>query len=164
MAVESAERGGAGRERRSRGAPPPQAGLVEMAAQYNVDSSIAKPGMRLADFAEEVKAQKGNLGSFEELLKTVDPQQSLKEFGHRFLVDRILVAVGTPKQIVDKLEELHEGTGANGGFILRRGFSAIGNLQDFVAPVVPELQPRGPSKTRYARPTLPENPNRRTPA
>jgi alkanesulfonate monooxygenase SsuD/methylene tetrahydromethanopterin reductase-like flavin-dependent oxidoreductase (luciferase family) len=146
-------------ERRYLEAIPPQAGLVEMSAQYNVDFSIAKPGMRLADFADEVKAQKGNLGSFEELLKTVDPQQSLEEFGHRFLVDRILVAVGTPKQIVDKLEELHEGTGANGGFILGRGFSAMGNIQDFVEHVVPELQRRGLSKTGYAGPTLRENLN-----
>ena len=115
--------------------------------------------MRLADFADKVRAEKGNLGSFEELLKTVDPKQSLQEFGKRFLVDRILVAAGTPKTIVDKLEELHEGTGANGGFILGRGFSAMGNIQDFVDHVVPELQRRGLSKTRYAGPTLRENLN-----
>ena len=48
----------------------PEAGLVEMSAQYNVDFSKARPGMRLADFADEVRAQKGNYGSFEELLKT----------------------------------------------------------------------------------------------
>ena len=47
-----------------------------MSAQYGVDFSTAKPGMRLADFADEVRAQKGNLGSFDELLKTVDPKQS----------------------------------------------------------------------------------------
>ena len=138
---------------------PPQAGLVEMSAQYNVDFSTAKPGMRLADFADEVKANKGNLGSFEELLKTVDPKQTVEEFGRRFLVDRILSASGTPKQIVDKLEELHTGTGANGGFILGRGFSAEGNIQDFVQHVVPELQRRGLSKTKYAGPTLRENLN-----
>ena len=93
---------------------PPEAGLVEMSAQYGVDFSTAKPGMRLSDFADEVRAQNGNLGSFDELLKTVDPKQSLQEFAQRFLVDRILVASGTPKTIVDKLEELHFGTGANG--------------------------------------------------
>ena len=66
-----------------------------------------RPGMRLADFADEVRAQKGNYGSFDELLKTTDPSQTVEEFGRRFLVDRILVAAGTPKSIVDKLEEMH---------------------------------------------------------
>jgi FMN-dependent oxidoreductase (nitrilotriacetate monooxygenase family) len=146
-------------ERRYLEAIPPQAGLVEMSAQYNVDFSAAKPGMRLADFADEVKANKGNLGSFEELLKTVDPKQTVEAFGKRFLVDRVLSASGTPKQIVDKLEELHHGTGANGGFILARGFSAEGNIGDFVQHVVPELQRRGLSKKKYAGPTLRENLN-----
>lgn len=146
-------------ERRYLEAIPPQAGLVEMSAQFNVDFSTAKPGMRLSDFVGEVKAQKGNLGTFEELVKTVDPEQTLEEFGRRFMVDRILVAVGTPKQIVDKLELLHNETGANGGFILGRGFSAKGNIEDFVEHVVPELQRRGLSKTKYAGPTLRENLN-----
>ena len=146
-------------ERRYLAAIPPQAGLVEMSAQYNVDFSAARPGMRLADFADEVKANKGNLGSFEELLKTVDPKQTVEAFGKRFLVDRVLSASGTAKQIVDKLEELHFGTGANGGFILARGFSAEGNINDFVQHVVPELQRRGLSKKRYAGPTLRENLN-----
>jgi FMN-dependent oxidoreductase (nitrilotriacetate monooxygenase family) len=138
---------------------PPEAGLVEMSAQYGVDFSTAKPGMRLSDFADEVRAQNGNLGSFDELLKTVDPKQSLQEFAQRFLVDRILVASGTPKTIVDKLEELHFGTGANGGFILGRGYSATDNIREFVEYVVPELQRRGLSKKQYAGPTLRDNLN-----
>ncbi len=97
------------KEKRYLEAIPPQAGLVEMSAQYNVDFSTARPGMRLADFADEVHAQKGNFGSFEELLKTVDPKQTVEEFGRRFLVDRILVASGTPKAIADRFEELHFG-------------------------------------------------------
>jgi FMN-dependent oxidoreductase (nitrilotriacetate monooxygenase family) len=147
------------KERRYLASIPPEAGLVEMSAQYGVDFSTAKSGMRLSDFADEVRAQKGNLGSFEELLKTVDPGQSLHEFAHRFLVDRILVAAGTPKMIVDRLEELHFGTGANGGFILGRGYSAMDNIREFVEYVVPELQRRGLSKKRYAGSTLRENIN-----
>jgi len=147
------------KEQRYLEAIPPLAGLVEMSAQYNVDFSKARPGMRLSDFRDEVHAQKGNLGSFEELLKTVDPSQSVEELGRRFLVDRILVAVGTAKQIVDRLEELHHGTGANGGFILGRGFSAMDNIREFVDLVVPELQRRGLSKRKYAGPTLRENLN-----
>jgi FMN-dependent oxidoreductase (nitrilotriacetate monooxygenase family) len=146
-------------ERRYLEAIPPEAGLVEMSAQFNVDFSAAKPGMRLSDFVDEIRSQKGNLGTFEELVRTVDPKQTLEEFGRRFMVDRILVASGTPKQIVDKLEELHHETGSNGGFILGRGFSAMDNIRDFVEHVVPELQRRGLSKKAYAGPTLRENLN-----
>ena len=138
---------------------PPQAGLVEMSVQFGVDFSAAKPEMRLSDFADSVAAQKGNLGTFEELLKTVDPHQTIGEFGRRFMVDRILVAAGTPKSIADRLEELHTETGANGGFILGRGFSATNNIRDFVDYVVPELQRRGLSKKAYAGRTLRENLN-----
>ena len=147
------------KERRYLASIPPEAGLVEMSAQYGVDFSVAKPGMRLSDFANEVRSQNGNLGSFEELLKTVDPSQSLQEFAYRFLVDRILVAAGTPKTIADRLEELHYETGANGGFILGRGFSAMDNIREFVEFVVPELQRRGLSKKQYAGKTLRENIN-----
>src|SRR5882757_4813306 len=147
------------KERRYLASIPPEAGLVEMSAQYGVDFSIATPDMRLSDFADKVVAEKGNLGSFQELLKTVDPEQSLQEFGRRFLVDRILVAVGTPKAIADKIEEMHVATGANGGFILGRGYTAMDNIREFVEFVVPELQRRGLAKTRYAGPTLRENLN-----
>ena len=115
--------------------------------------------MRLAEFADEVAAQKGNLGSFEELLKTVDPKQTVRDFSKRFLVDRVLAATGTPKSIADKLEQMHFESGANGGFILARGFSASHNLKHFVDFVVPELQRRGLSKKKYAGPTLRENLN-----
>jgi FMN-dependent oxidoreductase (nitrilotriacetate monooxygenase family) len=145
------------KERRYLASISPEAGLVEMSAQYNVDFSKARAGMRLADFADEVRAQKGNYGSFDELLKTTDPAQTVDEFGRRFLVDRILVAAGTPKTIVDKLEEMHFGSGANGGFILGRGYSAMDNIREFVELVVPELQRRGLSKKKYAGPTLRDN-------
>ena len=61
------------------------------------------------------------------------------------------------EQIVDKLEQWHFETGANGGFMLARGFSAPGNLQEFVDLVVPELQRRGLSKKEYAGPRLRDN-------
>src|SRR6185437_16945039 len=74
------------KERRYLESIPPEAGLVEMSAQFGVDFSNAKPGMLLSDFADAVRSQKGNLCSFEEMLKTVEPKQSLETFGKRFLV------------------------------------------------------------------------------
>ena len=74
-------------------------------------------------------------------------------------MDRILVAAGTPKTIVDKLEEMHVASGSNGGFILGRGYSAMDNIREFVEFVVPELQRRGLSRKKYAGATLRENLN-----
>ena len=136
---------------------PPEAGLIEMSQQFGVDFSTAKPGMRLTDFADQVKSQKGNLGTFEELLKTTEPSMTVAEFGRDFMTRRILVAAGTPKAIVDMLEKLHYETGANGGFILGRGFHAMDNIREFVDLVVPELQRRGLSKKKYSGQTLREN-------
>jgi hypothetical protein len=52
---------------------------------------------------------------------------------------------------------LHFATGSNGGFMLARGFSAPGNLQEFVNLVVSELLRRGLSKTKYSGLTLRDN-------
>jgi FMN-dependent oxidoreductase (nitrilotriacetate monooxygenase family) len=147
------------KERRFLDSIPPEAGLIEMSQQFGVDFSTAKPGMRLIDFADQVKSQKGNLGSFEEMLKTTDPDMTVAEFGRSFMTQRVLVAAGTPKTIVDTLEQLHYETGANGGFILGRGFHAMDNIREFVELVVPELQRRGLSKTKYGGSTLRENLN-----
>jgi hypothetical protein len=54
---------------------------------------------------------------------------------------------------------LHHETGANGGFILGRGFHATDNIREFVDLVVPELQRRGLTKTEYQGRTLRENLN-----
>lgn len=136
---------------------PPEAGLMELSSMYGVDFSRMRLQMRLKDVADEVKAQNSHWGSFEEILKTNDPNLTVQEFGRRFTADRVLVASGTPKMIVDRMEQLHFETGANGGFMLARGFSAPGNFHEFVDFVVPELQRRGLSKTKYRGTTLREN-------
>jgi FMN-dependent oxidoreductase (nitrilotriacetate monooxygenase family) len=136
---------------------PPEAGLIELSSMYGLDFSQFRRDRKLADVAAEVKAQNVHWGSFEEILKTTDPDLTVEQFGRRFMTERILVAGGPPKTIVDKLEQWHFETGANGGFMLARGFSAPGNLQEFVDHVVPELQRRGLSKKKYAGPRLRDN-------
>ena len=64
---------------------------------------------------------------------------------------------GHAQAIADTLEEVHYETGANGGFILARGFHASDNIREFVEHVVPELQRRGLSKTKYSGSTLRDN-------
>ncbi|MEC7488487.1 MAG: NtaA/DmoA family FMN-dependent monooxygenase [Pseudomonadota bacterium] len=136
---------------------PPEGGLIEMSQWFGVDFSQAETDMTLSDFADKVREQKGNLGTFDELLKTTDPNLTVREFGRDFMSQRILVAEGTPTEIVDKLEKIHYETGANGGFILGRGFHAMDNITEFVDHVVPELQRRGLSKTEYSGSTLRDN-------
>jgi FMN-dependent oxidoreductase (nitrilotriacetate monooxygenase family) len=147
------------KERRFLDSIPPEAGLIEMSQQFGVDFSTATPGMRLSEFADRVKSQKGNLGTFEEILKTTDPDLTVHAFGRDFMTRRVLVVEGTPQQIADRLEMLHHETGANGGFILGRGFHATDNIREFVDLVVPELQRRGLTKTEYQGRTLRENLN-----
>lgn len=136
---------------------PPEGGLIEMSQWFGVDFSTAELGMTLTDFADQVREQKGNLGTFDELLKTTDLNMTVREFGRDYMSQRVLVAEGTPKEIVDKLEMMHYETGANGGFILARGFHASDNIKEFVEHVVPELQRRGLSKKDYSGTTLREN-------
>jgi alkanesulfonate monooxygenase SsuD/methylene tetrahydromethanopterin reductase-like flavin-dependent oxidoreductase (luciferase family) len=136
---------------------PPEAGLIELSSMYGLDFSKFRRDRKLSDVAAEVKAQNVHWGSFEEILKTTDPSLTVEQFGRRFMTERVLVAAGTPKMIVDKLEQWHFETGANGGFMLARGFSAPGNLQEFVDHVVPELQRRGLSKKKYVGTTLRDN-------
>ena len=138
---------------------PPEGGLIEMSQWFGVDFSIATPEMTLLDFAEEVGEQGGNLGTFEEIVRTTDPKMTVHSLGRDYLTKRIIAAEGTPKEIVDKLEMIHSETGANGGFILGRGYHATNNIREFVERVVPELQDRGLSKKEYKHDTLRDNLN-----
>jgi alkanesulfonate monooxygenase SsuD/methylene tetrahydromethanopterin reductase-like flavin-dependent oxidoreductase (luciferase family) len=152
--VAESERQAQEKERQYLDSIPPEAGLIELSSMYGLDFSRVRQETRLADLADEVKAQNTHLGSFEEILKTTDPGLTVGEFGRKYMTERILVAAGTPKMIADRLEQLHFETGANGGFMLARGFSAPGNLQEFVDLVVPELQRRGLAKKKYSGATL----------
>ena len=77
--------------------------------------------------------------------------------GRKNAIGRTLALRGRPKDIVDRMEEIHDATGRNGGFILAKGIEVPGNLRDFVEYVVPELQRRGLYRTAYEGRTLREN-------
>ena len=136
---------------------PPEGGLIEMSQWFGVDFSLADPDMTLADFADQVREEGGNLGTFEEIAKTTDPGTTVRELGRDYMTKRIMAAEGTPEEIVDQLEMIHHETGANGGFILGRGYHAMDNIREFVERVVPELQRRGLSKKEYSPGTLRDN-------
>jgi alkanesulfonate monooxygenase SsuD/methylene tetrahydromethanopterin reductase-like flavin-dependent oxidoreductase (luciferase family) len=101
---------------------PPEDGLIEMSSMYGADLSLVRRDTPLANLAEEVKAPNTHVGSFEEILKTTNPKMTVEEFGRKYMTERVLVAVGTPEVIADRLETLRFETGANGGFMPARGF------------------------------------------
>jgi long-chain alkane monooxygenase len=136
---------------------PPDAGLVELSFFYGIDFSNFRGDMRLADTAEMVRAQQVHWGTFQELMKTEDHNITIEELGRKFIAERTLHIIGKPKKIADRLEEIHDAGGRNGGIILAKNFAAPGTIRDFVELVVPELQHRGLTKRKYAGPTLREN-------
>jgi FMN-dependent oxidoreductase (nitrilotriacetate monooxygenase family) len=146
-----------GKERHMLAQLPPDAGLIELSFFYATDFSKFRPDMKLSDAAEAVRSQQVHWGTFAELMKTEDPDIRIEELGRKFIAERTLFVIGTPKKVADRLEEIHDAGGRNGGIILAKNFHAPGTIRDFVELVVPELQRRGLTKRRYAGPTLREN-------
>jgi N-acetyl-S-(2-succino)cysteine monooxygenase len=63
--------------------------------------------------------------------------------------------IGTPKQIVDHMQEWFLNRGVD-GFLIQAPYLP-GGLDDFVDMVVPELQARGLFRTEYEGDTLRDN-------
>jgi FMN-dependent oxidoreductase (nitrilotriacetate monooxygenase family) len=145
------------KERRYITSIPRNAGLIELSHMYGMDFSALDGETKLSEVINGVLSQNSHWGSFLELVKTNDPDITVNELGRKISIGRNLTLRGTPKQIVDRMEELHVESGANGGFILAKGIEVPGYLREFVDHVVPELQRRGLSKTRYTGCTLREN-------
>jgi FMN-dependent oxidoreductase (nitrilotriacetate monooxygenase family) len=138
---------------------PPNAGMIMLSNLLGVDFSTVPGSTRLGDMLERVADQQGHFGFFQDAVNTSGADMTVEEFGRVYLTDQAARVVGTPAQIVDQLEEMHEATGRNGGFILEGFTAAPDELRDFVEHVVPELQRRGLSKKKYAGETLRENLN-----
>jgi FMN-dependent oxidoreductase (nitrilotriacetate monooxygenase family) len=136
---------------------PPGIGVMLMSSVYGIDFGALPGDMKLAEAADAVRSQIVHTGGFEEIIKTAGPDITLDEYGKQHMGSGYLVC-GTPRQIADQLEELHHETGQNGGIIITpRNRPTLPWLRDFVDDVVPELQRRGLTKTRYPGKTLREN-------
>lgn len=128
---------------------PGNAGLIELSIWYGIDFTKLDPKMKLADAAEAIRAEQVMWGTFQEILKTEDPDITVEEMGRKMLATRSNHVIGSPKEVADHLEEAHVAGGRNGGIILARSFAAPGMLRDFVELVVPELQRRGLVRKEY---------------
>ncbi|MEJ0068987.1 MAG: NtaA/DmoA family FMN-dependent monooxygenase [Pseudomonadota bacterium] len=85
------------KERRFLESLPPEAGLIELSFQYGIDFSVLRGDMKLSETAEAVKAQHVHWGSFEEIVKTEDPDMTVEEFGRGYIAGRSLHVIGTPQ-------------------------------------------------------------------
>lgn len=147
------------KERRYIASIPAEAGIIEMSHMYGLDFSALPADLPVIELAETIQKQNVHWGNFKEVLETIDPNTTIAELGRKNAIGKNHAIIGSPTRITDQLEEFHYETGENGGFILAKGFEIPGYLSDFVEYVVPELQRRGLSKTRYSGRTLRENLN-----
>jgi FMN-dependent oxidoreductase (nitrilotriacetate monooxygenase family) len=149
---EALEKDAAWRESLPRGA-----GTMLLSSIYGVDFSKLDPGLTVREAGAAVRKDVVHTGGFDEIFAHADPDITLDQFGIASTSGLMTIA-GTPKQIADQLEEIHEATGQTGGVIISAtGRPVPGFLRDFVEYVVPELQRRGLSKSQYAGPTLRHN-------
>ena len=138
---------------------PPDAGLIDLSYLFGIDFSQFRTDMRIVDATDIIKRQKAHWGTFEELLKTADPEMTIGELTRTAVLERGNHIVGNPKQVADYLERMHDAGGRNGGIILARPTSVPRGFMDFVDYVVPELQRRGLVRTKYEGSTLRDNLN-----
>lgn len=128
-------------------------GYLAHAGGGGIDLAAYPPHMRMADVLEaEARAGRDhrNRTRFYRADGTVaDALHEITRF------DRPpFVAIGTPTQVVDRIEEWVARTGLD-GFNLRQ-FLTPGTAEDFIELVVPELQRRGLYRTSYEDGTLRE--------
>jgi alkanesulfonate monooxygenase SsuD/methylene tetrahydromethanopterin reductase-like flavin-dependent oxidoreductase (luciferase family) len=88
---------------------------------------------------------------------TVVELEEVMEAGRQSIGAGPSAIVGTPAQVCDRLEELHDLTGRRGGFMVTSPDFLPGSLTDIVELVVPELQRRGLYRTAYEGTTLRES-------
>jgi len=133
---------------------PPGAPIKNMSALFGVDLSRYPPDTLLGEIVEDVRSAHTHWGYLADAVRSAGADTPLLEYAEQRLLRGAAEAVGTPEQIADRMEELHEATGRNGGFILSRLTQVPGTLRRFVDEVVPVLQRRGLLRTEYSGATL----------
>jgi FMN-dependent oxidoreductase (nitrilotriacetate monooxygenase family) len=134
----------------------PDYGMLSLSATFGTDFSTLDPDMTLQEAGEIVRSQRGHWGTFDDMIQNADDSLTVAELAAEY-IDMEPRLIGSPVEIADRLEELHELTDANGGFILEPARDVLTELAQFADLVVPELQRRALVKTEYAGSTLRAN-------
>jgi len=141
----------------------PEAVAVQMSNAASFDLDTLPPKFSLGLIAERIeKASGSKSGIFHRLIAERGEdarltRDELFELGRRIVSDYEHVLAGTPARIADHLEEIHEATGRNGGFMLSTPGAMPQGLADIAGLLVPELQARGVFRREYEGSTLAEN-------
>jgi hypothetical protein len=143
---------------------PQEAVGVWLSHNTGFDMATLPPRFSLRELNERIVAANASPVGFVGLLAAEygqDVEFSRDAFfahGLRAATGYASTRAGTAAEIADYLEEMFEGTGSRGGFMLthsQAGDRAL--LQNIASMLVPELQRRGRVRTRYEGRTLREN-------
>lgn len=140
---------------------PLEAGGVYLAHNSGFDFSKLGAKFSLGEAAEAIEAAQGTQSGFiHRLMAAEGPDfmmtiEDLQERGRLSMLGAGSAICGTAAQVADELQELHSGTGANGGFMISGACGPSPRaLSDVVDLLVPELQRRGVFRTEYEGSTL----------
>jgi len=132
-----------------------------LAHNTGVDLSVVPDRFTLGEVIDLVNAnhgsQSGLLNSWqaEHGADFVMTKKEMLERVRESLGSSADLIAGTPEDVADQLEELHEVGGKRGGFMLNDGTDVVPRgLAEFVDFVVPVLQRRGVYRTEYEGDTL----------
>ena len=143
---------------------PREAVGVWLSHNTGYDMSLLPERFSLAELQERIVAANASPVGFVGLLAHKygnDAEISRDEFFDHALhaaTGYATAVAGTASQVADTLEELFEGTGERGGFMISLSQAAPRQiLHNLVDHLIPELQRRGRYRTAYTGRTLREN-------
>jgi FMN-dependent oxidoreductase (nitrilotriacetate monooxygenase family) len=137
---------------------PERMSHVFLSQWWGLDGYHMDPRRGVHETIQEIK-EKGvgpNWSYLDEALRVTDDKITIGEYAKARMGSPAFFT-GTPEQIADKMEEAHEASGANGGFMITARTGVPQGLSRFVHEVVPVLQYRGLMRKDYAGPTMREN-------
>jgi FMN-dependent oxidoreductase (nitrilotriacetate monooxygenase family) len=137
---------------------PPRMALVFLSQWWGVDHFRLDPLRTVHDTIQELRETGAgpNWGYLDLAIRTTDDKVTIGDYALRRLASPAFFT-GTPEQIADKMEEVHDAAGCNGGFMVSPRIGVPGGLARFVYEVVPVLQKRGLMRKTYNGETMREN-------
>ncbi|MFW2830946.1 NtaA/DmoA family FMN-dependent monooxygenase [Sphingomonas sp. ID0503] len=137
---------------------PPRMAHVFLSQWWGVDGFPMNPRRTVHETVAELKETGAgpNWGYLDLALRMTDSKTTIGDYAMTRMAAPAFFT-GTPEQIADRMEEVHYGTGANGGFMVSTKVGVPGGIARFVHEVVPVLQRRGLMRKEYAGPTMRDN-------
>jgi FMN-dependent oxidoreductase (nitrilotriacetate monooxygenase family) len=145
------------RERAFFAAMPEGQDVLLLSQLFSVDFGKFSPDLPFHEVAEQVRDAHTNWGYLQDAVQACAPTTTIREYARQRILGSTPAAVGTPAQIADRLEELHDATGRNGGFMFCDFWQAPGQITRIVDELIPELRRRGLVRPEYRSRLLRDN-------